>query len=87
MIQHHFCYCNDNVSVDGGEITIDGVSLPDFDPRWLRGRALGYINQEPVLFATSVIENIRYGRPEATDQEVQWVAGVNFDVHNVIVIC
>lgn len=31
---------------------------------------LGYINQEPVLFARSVAENIRYGRPEATDEEV-----------------
>ena len=32
---------------------------------------IGYINQEPVLFATSILENIRYGRPNATFEEVQ----------------
>ena len=51
-------------------ITIDGVPLKSLDPKWLRSRAIGYINQDPVLFATSVMENIRYGRPCATDQEV-----------------
>ncbi|XP_005108173.1 mitochondrial potassium channel ATP-binding subunit isoform X1 [Aplysia californica] len=56
--------------VTSGKITLDGVDLRDFDPTWLRGHAIGFINQEPVLFATSVMENIRYGKPEATDQEV-----------------
>jgi len=32
---------------------------------------LGYINQEPTLFATSIMENIRYGRQDATDEEVK----------------
>lgn len=31
---------------------------------------LGFISQEPVLFATTIRENIRYGKPEATDEEV-----------------
>ncbi|KAL8614380.1 ATP-binding cassette, sub-B (MDR TAP), member 8 [Nucella lapillus] len=53
-----------------GSITIDGIDIRDLDPSWLRGHAIGFINQEPVLFATSVMENIRYGRPEASDQEV-----------------
>jgi ATP-binding cassette subfamily B (MDR/TAP) protein 8 len=35
-----------------------------------RQDAIGYINQEPVLFATSVFENIRYGRPTASREEV-----------------
>ncbi|XP_033752437.1 mitochondrial potassium channel ATP-binding subunit-like [Pecten maximus] len=56
--------------IQKGKITIDGYDLKDMDPTWLRGRALGYINQEPVLFATSVMENIRYGKPEASDIEV-----------------
>jgi len=56
--------------VDAGSVSIDGVDLRALDPKWLRGRAIGYINQEPVLFATSIMENIRYGRPGATDQEV-----------------
>ncbi|ELU02451.1 hypothetical protein CAPTEDRAFT_155008 [Capitella teleta] len=56
--------------VTSGKITIDGHDIRELDPSWLRGRAIGFISQEPVLFATSIMENIRYGRPEATDQEV-----------------
>lgn len=53
-----------------GTITLDGHNLADLDPSWLRGRVLGYISQEPVLFGCSVMENIRYGRPSASDEEV-----------------
>ncbi|RUS85087.1 hypothetical protein EGW08_007139 [Elysia chlorotica] len=56
--------------VNQGRITLDGVDLRKLDPSWLRGQAIGFINQEPVLFATSVMENIRYGRPDATNDEV-----------------
>ncbi|XP_013789570.2 ATP-binding cassette sub-family B member 8, mitochondrial-like isoform X1 [Limulus polyphemus] len=56
--------------VDSGSITLDGKNLDQLDPKWLRGHVLGFINQEPVLFATTVMENIRYGRPDATDSEV-----------------
>ncbi|QQP35441.1 ATP-binding cassette sub-family B member 8 mitochondrial [Caligus rogercresseyi] len=61
----------------GGSIEIDGKNLRDLDPTWLRGSAIGYINQEPVLFATSVMENIRYGRPTATDAEAAKAANVD----------
>ena len=61
-----------------GKITIDGRDLKTLDPSWLRGRAIGYISQEPVLFASSILENIRYGRPSATDEEVL--------VHNIYII-
>ena len=44
--------------------------LCTLDPSWVRGSVIGYINQEPVLFATSIMENIRYGRPSASDKEV-----------------
>ena len=54
----------------GGRIYLDDSPLDELDPSWLRGRVLGFINQEPVLFATTIIENIRYGRPSASDQEV-----------------
>ncbi|XP_076450266.1 mitochondrial potassium channel ATP-binding subunit-like [Babylonia areolata] len=60
--------------VTKGSISIDGIDIRDLDPSWLRGHAIGFINQEPVLFATSVMENIRYGRPDATDQEVMEAA-------------
>lgn len=56
--------------VNDGTVYIDGVDVRELDLRWLRGRAIGFINQEPTLFATSIMENIRYARPEATDQEV-----------------
>ncbi|KAJ8718094.1 hypothetical protein PYW07_006024 [Mythimna separata] len=56
--------------VNSGQITIDGVDIRDMDGKWLRGRALGIISQEPVLFASSVKENIRYGRPDASDAEI-----------------
>lgn len=53
-----------------GSILLDGQDLKTLDPSWLRHH-IGFINQEPVLFATSILENIRYGRPEATLEEVK----------------
>ena len=40
----------------------------------MRKRVLGLISQEPILFGTSVLENIRYGRPSATNEEVKEAA-------------
>ena len=56
--------------VSSGSIRISGYDIRDLDPTWLRGRAIGLINQEPILFATSIMENIRYGNPSATDIQV-----------------
>ncbi|CEP15025.1 hypothetical protein [Parasitella parasitica] len=56
-----------------GEITLDGQDLKTLDPSWLR-QNIGFINQEPVLFATSILENIRYGRPDATMDQVKEAA-------------
>ena len=53
-----------------GEITFDGVPLSRLDPGALR-RHIALVPQEPVIFATSVIENVRYARPEATLDEVK----------------
>lgn len=53
-----------------GAILLDGVQLSSLDPSWLRRSVIGYINQEPVLFAASIAENVRYGHPLATDEEV-----------------
>ncbi|XP_066249380.1 mitochondrial potassium channel ATP-binding subunit-like isoform X2 [Euwallacea similis] len=60
--------------VDRGAVTIDGHDIRSLDPSWLRRRALGLISQEPVLFGTTILENIRYGKPEATDDEVRKAA-------------
>lgn len=55
---------------NSGKITLGGHDLSKLDPTWLRSRVIGFINQEPVLFATSIKENIRYSKPSATDEEV-----------------
>ncbi|KAF1770190.1 hypothetical protein GCK72_002008 [Caenorhabditis remanei] len=54
-----------------GRVTLDGRDMKELNVEWLRGQVIGLISQEPVLFATSVEENIRYGRPDATDEEVR----------------
>lgn len=53
-----------------GQITIDGQSLSQLSPYWLRAEVLGFIEQQPILFGTTILENIRYGRPLATKEEV-----------------
>lgn len=55
---------------DAGQVTLDGVDLRELDPRWLREQ-VGAVSQEPILFATSIADNVRYGRPSATDDEVR----------------
>jgi ATP-binding cassette subfamily B protein len=52
-----------------GTVRFDGVDLLDLDPQDLRSH-LGLVPQEPVVFAADAWENIRYGRPEASDAEV-----------------
>jgi ABC-type multidrug transport system fused ATPase/permease subunit len=54
-----------------GQITLDGLDMRQLDPKWLRREAIGVISQEPVLFSTSIRENIRYGRMDATEKEVK----------------
>ena len=56
-----------------GRITLDGHDLRDLDADWLR-RQIGVVAQEPVLFATSIRENILYGRPEAPPEAVRAAA-------------
>jgi ATP-binding cassette subfamily B protein len=52
-----------------GRVTIDGVDARTADPGELR-RRIALVAQEPVIFATTVLENVRYGKPEATDAQV-----------------
>ena len=58
---------------ESGTIRIDGIDIRDLCFADLRG-ALAIVPQEPVLFTTSVAENIRYGRPDAADDEVRAAA-------------
>ncbi len=55
---------------DAGAISLDGVELRQADPRALRAR-LALVPQDPVIFAASVRENVRYGRIGASDAEVE----------------
>ncbi|CAH1955053.1 unnamed protein product [Acanthoscelides obtectus] len=52
-----------------GEITLDGQNLKQLNLTWLR-RQIGSVGQEPVLFAATIQENIKYGNPGATDQDI-----------------
>ncbi len=56
-----------------GAVRIDGVDLRDTDPRDAR-RQIGLVPQDPVIFGTNALENIRYGRPDASDDEVRAAA-------------
>src|SRR5437868_2691863 len=56
-----------------GAIRLDGVDIRDLRLAELR-RALAIVPQEPVLFTATVADNIRYGRPDATDAEVRGAA-------------
>ncbi|MBP1843026.1 ATP-binding cassette subfamily B protein [Rhizobium petrolearium] len=56
-----------------GRILIDGQDIADVTRQSLR-RQLAYVSQQPYLFEGSIRDNIRYGRPDATDQEVEEAA-------------
>jgi ABC transporter fused permease/ATP-binding protein len=52
-----------------GRILFDGRELTELDPTWVR-RQIGVVSQEPILFSTTIEQNIRYGREEASDEDV-----------------
>ncbi|RCW75629.1 ABC transporter transmembrane domain-containing protein [Pseudorhodoferax soli] len=60
-----------------GSIALDGVTTREMALDELRGR-IGIVPQDPVLFSTSARENIRYGRPEASDADVEAAARAAF---------
>ena len=53
-----------------GVVRIDGVDARAADPRELR-RRIAVVAQDPVIFASSVLDNVRYGRPDASDAEAR----------------
>ena len=55
--------------VTGGEVLVDGVDVRDLDPDVLATR-VGLVPQKPYLFSGTVASNLRYGRPDATDDEL-----------------
>ncbi|CAH1967884.1 unnamed protein product [Acanthoscelides obtectus] len=56
-----------------GGIFIDNISIKDMNLTWLRSR-MAVVSQEPALFATTIAENIRYGKLDATQREIEEAA-------------
>ena len=57
----------------GGSVLVDGQDVRDLQLADLR-RHIGIVNQDPFLFSTSIAENISFGKPEATEEEVRAAA-------------
>ncbi|XP_035418388.1 ATP-binding cassette sub-family B member 5 [Cygnus atratus] len=58
---------------DQGEVILDGQDIRTLNVKWLREN-IGIVSQEPVLFATTIAENIRYGREDISDAEIEQAA-------------
>ncbi|EEF47170.1 ABC transporter B family member 11 [Ricinus communis] len=56
-----------------GEVLIDGINLKEYQLKWIRGK-IGLVSQEPVLFTSSIRDNIAYGKDEATTEEIRAAA-------------
>jgi ABC-type multidrug transport system fused ATPase/permease subunit len=56
-----------------GEVLIDSVNIKQFQLKWIRQK-IGLVSQEPALFATTIKENIAYGKDGATLEEIQAAA-------------
>ncbi|MCL4170851.1 UNVERIFIED_CONTAM: hypothetical protein GTU68_035170, partial [Idotea baltica] len=52
-----------------GQVLIDGIDITQLNVAWIR-KCIGLVSQEPVLFACSIAENIRYGRDDVTEEEI-----------------
>lgn len=52
-----------------GVVTIDGIPLPAFDPKTIRDE-IGYVPQSPLLFTGTIADNLRFGKADASEQEI-----------------
>ena len=69
-------------NTENGTIYIDGVDIKALNPSWLRSQ-IAIVNQEPSLFDGTIIDNIRYGKPAASYDEVVKAAKLA-NCHNFI---
>uniref|UniRef100_A0A7G3ASY9 ABC-type xenobiotic transporter n=1 Tax=Lutzomyia longipalpis TaxID=7200 RepID=A0A7G3ASY9_LUTLO len=58
-----------------GEVLVDGVNIKHLNIAYLRSQ-IGVVGQEPVLFSTTIAENIRFGNPEATQEDIEKAAKI-----------
>jgi len=68
--------------VDGGEVLVDGKNIKSIQLKWLR-QQIGLVGQEPVLFSGTIGENISYGKPDASQEEIE-AAAKSANAHNFI---
>uniref|UniRef100_A0A7S1YMV0 ATP-dependent transporter ycf16 n=1 Tax=Sexangularia sp. CB-2014 TaxID=1486929 RepID=A0A7S1YMV0_9EUKA len=54
---------------DAGKIMLDGADIRTLQPRWMRS-VIGYVPQEATLLSTSIVENVRFGAPDASQEQV-----------------
>lgn len=66
-----------------GSVMIDGVDIREYDLKWLR-QQIGLVSQEPILFEGTIEENIRFGKQDATFEEVENAAKLA-NAHSFIV--
>ncbi|KAL5215774.1 hypothetical protein ABZP36_007175 [Zizania latifolia] len=67
-----------------GQVLLDNVDIKSLQLKWLRDQ-IGLVNQEPALFATTILENILYGKPDATMAEVE-AAASSANAHSFIAL-
>lgn len=67
---------------NAGEVLLDGHDLRSLQLKWLRGQ-IGLVSQEPALFATSIVENILYGKENASMEEIK-IAAKAANAHSFI---
>ena len=64
-------------------MTVDGHDIKDLNLKWLRDQ-IGVVSQEPVLFAATIADNIGYGHPDATQDQIK-AAAIEANAHDFIV--
>ncbi len=65
-----------------GKITLDNKDLKSLNVKWLRSQ-IGVVNQEPILFGTTIYENIKFGKDDATEEDIR-LAAMNANAHDFI---
>jgi ATP-binding cassette subfamily B (MDR/TAP) protein 1 len=65
-----------------GSVSYKGVDVKTLNLQWYRDQ-IGYVGQEPVLFDKTIADNIRYGKPDATQEEIE-EAAKKANIHDTI---
>ena len=75
-------FCDFTIGMVFLQVLIDDTDIREYNIKWLRGN-IGVVSQEPILFATTIAENIRYGQDGVTQKEITQAA-MEANAHNFI---